>query len=119
MAAELASNLAEKQALLTQATLDLTKILAEKEKGLRTIQESTTKMEGIVIELDKYKVQVQNILGELNDLRGQAKEARARVNSESEGRTMEWNIVDKTLTDTLEGLKIQYPNLADAFAAIE
>ena len=119
MAAELASNLAEKQVLLTQATLDLTEILAEKEKGLRVIEESTVKMEGIVVELDKYKIQVQNILGELNDLRRQAKEARARVSSEAEGRIMEYNIVDKTLTDTLEALKVQYPNLADAFAAIE
>lgn len=70
-------------------------------------------------EFDKIEAAIETAKNELNDIKNQKVAAIDRLDKIDEGRTMEWNQTDKLLTDTLEQLKISYPNLADAFAAIE
>ena len=73
----------------------------------------------LAAEFDKIEAAIETAKNELNDLKSQKAAALERLDKVDEGRTMEWNQTDKLLTDTLEQLKVSYPNLADAFAAIE
>lgn len=70
-------------------------------------------------EFDKIEAAIETAKNELDDLKNQKAAALERLDKIDEGRIMEWNQTDKLLTDTLEQLKVSYPNLADAFAAIE
>ena len=70
-------------------------------------------------EFDKIEAAIEIAKNELDDLKSQKAAALERLDKVDEGRTMEWNQTDKLLTDTLEQLKVSYPNLGDAFAAIE
>lgn len=73
----------------------------------------------LAAEFDKIEAAIETAKNELDDLKSQKAAALERLDKTDEGRTMEWNQTDKLLTDTLEQLKVSYPNLADAFAAIE
>ena len=73
----------------------------------------------LAAEFDKIEAAIETAKNELDDLKSQKAAALERLDKVDEGRTMEWNQTDKLLTETLEQLKVSYPNLADAFAAIE
>ena len=98
---------------------ELRQFEVQKSFNKKVCDEIVSEWNKLAAEFDKIEAAIETAKNELDDLKSQKAAALERLDKVDEGRTMEWNQTDKLLTDTLEQLKVNYPNLADAFAAIE
>lgn len=107
------------QERIKELSNELRQLEVQKSYNSKIRNEIMNEWNKLAAEFDKIEAAIETAKNELDDLKSQKAAALERLDKVDEGRSMEWNQTDKLLTDTLEQLKVSYPNLADAFAAIE
>ena len=105
----------------------------ELDRYLQSIEEKKKELKNLVFDIDakqtEFKVasgsyeilelQISQLKDELEIVCQQHKEATKRLGEENVGRVMDFTVVDIELTELLEKLKIQYPQLSEVFSTAE